>query len=398
MPKKKKKYSVYKISECEKEKEFNKKDIDKELEDKNNLYDFIKNNLELMSLFISFMVFLIDAFLSLNIAVEYNIPVKFVGIDTKTYIIFFIIFSSPFLYMSFDRFLKDKFDKKINQILSSIILSFIELVIILTIMINRKNTLYYILMLIFLKNFSPIFLKLGNKTKAICQTISIFIYLGLITFLFVVRAKEKQIITLKNGETKIVVGYSEGEYLVIDYGIEKSLRGYEIPKYTIPNFLIQKSELRKFDEVIFFGSYKEKEVQIITLKNDRTKIVRGYYDYKYEAYDYTIEENLKIYKKPVYKISSSDISEMELKKFKVINSSDLPKGKKIQIITLNDGKQRVILNEPNGEYGVFDFEKKDEKLIIYKIPSYEIIISEIKNIEPPKELKKVEYKNFMLAK
>ena len=89
---------------------------------------------------------------------------------------------------------------------------------------------------------------------------------------------------------------------------------------------------------------------------------------------------------------------MELKKFKVINSSDLPKGKKIQIITLNDGKQRVILNEPNGEYGVFDFEKKDEKLIIYKIPSYEIIISEIKNIEPPKELKKVEYKNFMLAK
>ena len=253
-------------------------------------------------------------------------------------------------------------------------------------------------MLIFLKNFSPIFLKLGNKTKAICQTISIFIYLGLITFLFVVRAKEKQIITLKNGETKIVVGYSEGEYLVIDYGIEKSLRGYEIPKYTIPNFLIQKSELRKFDEVIFFGSYKEKEVQIITLKNDRTKIVRGYYDYKYEAYDYTIEENLKIYKKPVYKISSSDISEMELKKFKVINSSDLPKGKKIQIITLNDGKQRVILNEPNGEYGVFDFEKKDEKLIIYKIPSYEIIISEIKNIEPPKELKKVEYKNFMLAK
>ena len=130
----------------------------------------------------------------------------------------------------------------------------------------------------------------------------------------------------------------------------------------------------------------------------KKKIVRRYYDYKYEAYDYTIEENLKIYKKPVYKISSSDISEMELKKFKVINSSDLPKGKKIQIITLNDGKQRVILNEPNGEYGVFDFEKKDEKLIIYKIPSYEIIISEIKNIEPPKELKKVEYKNFMLAK
>ena len=414
MDKKKKKYSVYKISECEKE--FNKKDIDKKLEDKNNLYDFIKNNLELMSLFISFMVFLIDAFLSLNIAVEYNIPVKFVGIDMKTYIIFFIIFTSPFLYMSFDRFLKDESDKKNNQILSSIILSSIELVIILTIMINRKNALYYIyvlfkgkisgihlisiiiLILILLKNFSPIFLKLGNKTKAICQTISIFIYLGLITFLFVVRAKENQIITLKNGETKIVVGYSDGEYLVIDYEIEKSLRGYEIPKYTIPNFLIQKSELKKFDEVIFFGSYKEKEVQIITLKNDRTKIAREYYDYKYEAYDYIIEENLKIYKKPVYKISSSDISEIELKKFKAINSSDLPKEKELQIITLNDGKQKVLLSEPSGEYGVFDFKEEDGKLTIYKIPSYEIIISEIKSVAPPKEFKEVEYKNFMLAR
>ncbi|PGH19931.1 hypothetical protein RN96_12530 [Fusobacterium polymorphum] len=414
MDKKKKKYSVYKISECEKE--FNKKDIDKELEDKNNLYDFIKNNLELMSLFITFMVFLIDAFLSLNIAVEYNIPVKFVGIDMKTYIIFFIIFTSPFLYMSFDHFFKDESDKKNNQILSSIILSSIELVIILTIMINRKNALYYIyvlfkgkisgihlisiiiLILILLKNFSPIFLKLGNKTKAICQTISIFIYLGLITFLFVVRAKENQIITLKNGETKIVVGYSDGEYLVIDYEIEKSLRGYEIPKYTIPNFLIQKSELKKFDEVIFFGSYKEKEVQIITLKNDRTKIARECYDYKYEAYDYTIEENLKIYKKPVYKISSSDISEIELKKFKAINSSDLPKEKELQIITLNDGKQKVLLSEPSGEYGVFDFKEEDGKLTIYKIPSYEIIISEIKSVAPPKEFKEVEYKNFMLTK
>lgn len=416
MDKKKKKYSVYKISECEKEKEFNKKDIDKELEDKNNLYDFIKNNPELVSLFLSFLAFFIDAFLSLNIAVEYNIPVKFVGIDMKTYIIFFIIFTSPFLYMSFDRFLKDESDKKNNQILSSIILSSIELVIILTIMINRKNALYYIyvlfkgkisrihlisiiiLILILLKNFSPIFLKLGNKTKAICQTISIFIYLGLITFLFVVRAKENQIITLKNGETKIVVGYSDGEYLVIDYEIEKSLRGYEIPKYTIPNFLIQKSELKKFDEVIFFGSYKEKEVQIITLKNDRTKIAREYYDYKYEAYDYTIEENLKIYKKPVYKISSSDISEIELKKFKAINSSDLPKEKELQIITLNDGKQKVLLSEPSGEYGVFDFKEEDGKLTIYKIPSYEIIISEIKSVAPPKEFKEVEYKNFMLAR
>ena len=283
-------------------------------------------------------------------------------------------------------------------------------------MINRKNTLYYIyvlfkgkifgihlisiiiLILILLKNFSPIFLKLGNKTKAICQTISIFIYLGLIFFLFVVRAKEKQIATLKNGETKIVLGYSDGEYLVADYEIEESLRGYEKPEYIISNFDVQKNELRKFTEVIFFDLQKEKKVRILTLNNRESKITKEYRDDKYKAYDYTIEENLKIYKKPVYKISSSDISEIELKKFKAINSSDLPKEKELQIITLNNGKQKVLLSEPSGEYGVFDFKEEDGKLIIYKIPSYEIITSEIKNIEPPKEFKEVEYKNFMMSK
>ena len=97
-------------------------------------------------------------------------------------------------------------------------------------------------------------------------------------------------------------------------------------------------------------------------------------------------------------MSSSDISEIELKKFKAINSSDLPKGKELQIITLNDGKQRVILSEPSGEYGAFDFKEEDGKLIIYKIPSYEIITSDIKKIDPPEEIEKVEYKNFMLTK
>ena len=98
----------HKISKWKKIKEWfrkkwsrNKKSIDKELENKNNLYDFIKNNLELVSLFLSFMAFLIDAFLSLNVAVEYNIPIKFVGIDMKTYIVFFIIFSSPLIYIYF---------------------------------------------------------------------------------------------------------------------------------------------------------------------------------------------------------------------------------------------------------------------------------------------------------
>lgn len=324
----------YKISKWKKVKEWfrkkwskNKKDIDKEVENKDNLCNFIKNNPELVSLFLSFMVFLIDAFLSLNTAMEYNIPVRFVEIDMKTFVVFFIIFSSPLIYIYFFR---GKFDKKVSFFL----LTFLEIVFLLTIIINRSNILYVVytffkekiwgiylfliilVIIIILVNYLSIFFK-------------IVAYIIVLIVLFSVKAEWGEIITLKNGEAKIVVGYSDGEYLVADY---------------------------------------------------------------------EIEENLKIYKKPVYKISSSDINEIELKKFKEINLSDLSKGKELQIITLNDGKQRVILSEPNGEYGAFDFEKKDRKLIIYKIPSYEIITSEIKNIEPPKEFKEVEYKNFMLTK
>lgn len=328
----------HKISKWKKIKEWfrkkwsrNKKSIDKELENKNNLYDFIKNNLELVSLFLSFMAFLIDAFLSLNVAVEYNIPIKFVGIDMKTYIVFFIIFSSPLIYIYFFR---GKFDKKVSFFL----LTCLEIVFLLVIIMNRSNILYIVytffkekiwgiylsliimIIVIILVNFLSIFLK---------NIIAPIVYIMILIILFIVKAEWGQIITLKNSEMKVVVGYSDGEYLVADY---------------------------------------------------------------------EIEENLKIYKKPIYKISSSDINEIELKKFKEINLSDLSKGKELQIITLNNGKQRVILSEPNGEYGAFDFKEEDEKLIIYKIPSYEIITSEIKNIEPPKEFKEVEYKKFMLTK
>ena len=141
---------------------------------------------------------------------------------------------------------------------------------------------------------------------------------------------------------------------------------------------------------------KSEKFQIITLKNSEKKVVIGYYENEYLAFDYD-EKDLKIYKIPVYRISTSDIEKIEMKEFEE-DGYNLQKVKKIQIITLNGGKQRVILSEPNGEYGAFDFEKKDRKLIIYKIPSYEIITSEVKNIETPKEFKEVEYKNFMMIK
>ena len=322
----------YKVSKWKKIKEWfrkkwNKKSIDKELEDKNNLYDFIKNNPELMSLFITFMVFLIDAFLSLNTAMEYNIPVRFVEIDMKTFVVFFIIFSSPLIYIYFFR---GKFDKKVSFFL----LTFLEIIFLLTIIINRSNILYMVYTFFKEKIWGIyLFLIILVIVIILVNYLSVFFkivaYIIVLIVLFSVKAEWGEIITLKNGEAKIVVGYSDGEYLVADY---------------------------------------------------------------------EIEENLKIYKKPVYKISSSDISEIELKKFKAINSSDLPKEKELQIITLNDGKQKVLLSEPSGEYGAFDFKEEDGKLTIYKIPSYEIIISEIKSVAPPKEFKEVEYKNFMLAK
>ena len=315
----------YKVSKWKKIKEWfrkkwNKKSIDKELEDKNNLYDFIKNNPELMSLFITFMVFLIDAFLSLNTAMEYNIPVRFVEIDMKTFVVFFIIFSSPLIYIYFFR---GKFDKKVSFFL----LTFLEIVFLLTIIINRSNILYMVYTFFKEKIWGIyLFLIILVIVIILVNYLSIFFkivaYIIVLIVLFSVKAEWGEIITLKNGEAKIVVGYSDGEYLVADYEIEE----------------------------------------------------------------------------PVYKISSSDISEIELKKFKAINSSDLPKEKELQIITLNDGKQKVLLSEPSGEYGAFDFKEEDGKLTIYKIPSYEIIISEIKSVAPPKEFKEVEYKNFMLAK
>ena len=129
---------------------------------------------------------------------------------------------------------------------------------------------------------------------------------------------------------------------------------------------------------------------------EKKKVVIGYYNSEYLAFDYD-EQNLKIFKSPIYNISISDVDEVELKEFKK-DISYLRKIKELQIITLKNRKQRVVLSEPNGDYNAFDFKEEDGKLTIYKIPSYEIIISEIKSVAPPKEFKKVEYKNFMLAK
>ena len=145
--------------------------------------------------------------------------------------------------------------------------------------------------------------------------------------------------------------------------------------------------------LIYIMLKKSEKFQIITLKNSEKKVVIGYYENEYLAFDYD-EKDLKIYKIPVYRISTSDIEKIEMKEFEE-DGYNLQKVKKIQIITLNGGKQRVILSEPNGEYGAFDFEEKNGKLIVYKIPFYEIETSKIIDVEP-KEFQEVEYKNYML--
>ncbi|WP_314811442.1 hypothetical protein [Fusobacterium pseudoperiodonticum] len=141
---------------------------------------------------------------------------------------------------------------------------------------------------------------------------------------------------------------------------------------------------------------KAKKFQVITLKNGEKKVVIGYYDSEYLAFDYD-EKDLKIFKSPIYNISIADVDEVEIKEFKK-EISYLRKLKELQIITLKDKKQRVILSKPNGEYNAFDFEESKDKLTIYKIPSYEIVTSDIEKIDKPKKFKEIEYKNFMLAK
>lgn len=313
----------------------NEKENEKSLKEK--IKDSLKNekNLTILATIGSIIIFLFQAYKSWDISDKYGIPIDSIKIDTKAPSLFIALISIPILLSIIMSFSKKGYER-LDKIMFHTILMF-------------SNFLYYIMIIIYCKKITNIYLALRNFT--IVQII--------IGVLFVISYFAKKL--------KIIV------------------KTVNIVIYFLLIIILL---------CVMFN--KSEKFQIITLKNSEKKVVIGYYENEYLAFDYD-EKNLKIFKTPVYMISTSDIEEIKIEEFNGI-ANNLQKEKEIQIITLNNGKQRVVLSEPNGAYNAFDFEQEDEKLIIYKIPSYEIITSEIKNIEPPKEFEKVEYKNFMLAK
>ena len=294
-----------------------------------------EKTLKYLTIVIPVIIFLFQAYISWNISVRYGIPIDSIKIDTKAPSLFIALISIPILLSIIMSFSKKGYER-LDKIMFHTILMF-------------SNFLYYIMIIIYCKKITNIYLALRNFT--IVQII-----IGVLFFISYFAKKLKVIVKTVN----IVIYF----LLII----------------ILLCVMFNKSE--KF--------------QVITLKNSEKKVVIGYYENKYLAFDYD-EKNLKIFKTPVYMISTSDIEEIKIEEFNGI-ANNLQKEKEIQIITLKNGKQRVVLSEPNGDYNAFDFKEEDGKLTIYKIPSYEIIISEIKSVTPPKEFKEVEYKNFMLAK
>ena len=291
-----------------------------------------EKKLTILATIASVSIFIFQAYKSWNISNEYGIPIDSIKIDIKAPSLFMSLISIPILLSIVMCFSKKEYDR-LNKIMFHTILIF-------------SNFLYYMMIIIYCKKITDIYLALIIFT--IVQIIIVVLFL----------------ISYFSKKLKIIIK-------TVNIGI------YILLIIILIYIMLKKSE--KF--------------QIITLKNSEKKVVIGYYENEYLAFDYD-EKDLKIYKIPVYRISTSDIEKIEMKEFEE-DGYNLQKVKKIQIITLNGGKQRVILSEPNGEYGAFDFEEKNGKLIVYKIPFYEIETSKIIDVEP-KEFQEVEYKNYML--
>ena len=296
--------------------------------------DLFRNekNLTILATIASISIFIFQAYKSWNISNEYGIPIDSIKIDIKAPSLFMSLISIPILLSIVMCFSKKEYDR-LNKIMFHTILIF-------------SNFLYYMMIIIYCKKITDIYLAFIIFT--IVQIIIVVLFL----------------ISYFSKKLKIII------------------KTVNIGMYILLIIIL-----------IYIMLKKSEKFQIITLKNSEKKVVIGYYENEYLAFDYD-EKDLKIYKIPVYRISTSDIEKIEMKEFEE-DGYNLQKVKKIQIITLNGGKQRVILSEPNGEYGAFDFEEKNGKLIVYKIPFYEIETSKIIDVEP-KEFQEVEYKNYML--
>lgn len=259
--------------------------------------DLFRNekNLTILATIASISIFIFQAYKSWNISNEYGIPIDSIKIDIKAPSLFMSLISIPILLSIVMCFSKKEYDR-LNKIMFHTILIF-------------SNFLYYMMIIIYCKKITDIYLALIIFT--IVQIIIVVLFL----------------ISYFSKKLKIII------------------KTVNIGMYILLIIIL-----------IYIMLKKSEKFQIITLKNSEKKVVIGYYENEYLAFDYD-EKDLKIYKIPVYRISTSDIEKIEMKEFEE-DGYNLQKVKKIQIITLNGGKQRVILSEPNGEYGAFDFEEK----------------------------------------
>lgn len=293
-----------------------------------------EKNLTILTTIASISIFVFQAYKSWDISNKYGIPIDSIKIDIKAPSLFMSLISIPILLSIVMCFSKKEYER-LNKIMFHSILIF-------------SNFLYYMMIIMYCK-----------KITDIHSALSIFITVQI-----------------------IIVALFFISYFIKE--LKKIIKAINIVIYILLIIIL-----------MCIMSKKSEKFQIITLKNSEKKVAIGYYENEYLAFDYD-ENNSKIYKIPVYRISTSDIEKIEIKEFEE-DGYNFQKEKELQIITLKNNKQRVILSKPNGEYNAFDFEKSGNKLTIYKIPSYEIITSDIEKIDKPKKFKEIEYKNFMLS-
>ena len=293
-----------------------------------------EKNLTILTTIASISIFVFQAYKSWDISNKYGIPIDSIKIDIKAPSLFMSLISIPILLSIVMCFSKKEYER-LNKIMFHSILIF-------------SNFLYYMMIIMYCK-----------KITDIHSALSIFITVQI-----------------------IIVALFFISYFIKE--LKKIIKAINIVIYILLIIIL-----------MCIMSKKSEKFQIITLKNSEKKVAIGYYENEYLAFDYD-ENNSKIYKIPVYRISTSDIEKIEIKEFEE-DGYNFQKEKELQIITLKNKKQRVILSKPNGEYNAFDFEKSGNKLTIYKIPSYEIITSDIEKIDKPKKFKEIEYKNFMLS-
>lgn len=199
-----------------------------------------EKNLTILTTIASVSIFVFQAYKSWDISNKYGIPIDSIKIDIKAPSLFMSLISIPVLLSIVMYFSKKEYER-LNKIMFHSILIF-------------SNFLYYMMIIMYCKKITDIHSALSifitvqiiivalffisyfiKELKKIIKAINIVIYILLIIILMCIMLKKSekfQIITLKNSEKKVAIGYYENEYLAFDYD-ENNSKIYKIPVYRI---------------------------------------------------------------------------------------------------------------------------------------------------------------------